>query len=288
MQTLATQGDSGLFCVLDGHGKDGHNVSREALNTIYEELYNAGTEALRADTGNIMAAAFETANRHLQLLADPVDGDEIQVDARKSGACGLVVYAHGSTLWVGGVGDCRAVIGIQKDGVLAALSLSTDHKVDLPDEQARIESMGGWVKPAALGDDGGYNPARLYQAKDRPWLGPGLCVARALGDLDSSSCGLIATPEVVCHVATQDDKFMILATDGVWEFIENDEAVRLVNIFFTSGKTAEEACRFLIASAAMKWREYEGDYRDDITCIVIYLQSVVATLQVNAMPALGH
>lgn len=62
--------------------------------------------------------------------------------------------------------------------------------------------------------------------------------------------------------------------------------MRLVNIFFTSGKTAEEACRFLIASAAMKWREYEGDYRDDITCIVIYLQSVVATLQVNAMPTM--
>ena len=84
----------------------------------------------------------------------------------------------------------------------------------------------------------------------------------------------------MCHHSICDhDKFLILASDGVWEFIENDEAVRIVDQFYTSGQPAELACRFLIAKAALKWRENEGDYRDDITCIVIYLRPVLATLE---------
>ena len=69
----------------------------------------------------------------------------------------------------------------------------------------------------------------------------------------------------------EEDLFLILASDGVWEFIENEEAVRIVRLFHEQGKPALDACRFLIAKAALLWRTNEGQYRDDITAIVIYL-----------------
>ena len=57
----------------------------------------------------------------------------------------------------------------------------------------------------------------------------------------------------------------------MWEFIDNDEAVAIVGQFYDKGLPALDACRFLIAKAALCWRKFEGDYRDDITAIVVYL-----------------
>jgi len=161
---------------------------------------------------------------------------------------------------------------------MVPLQLSTDHKVDLPSEQARLESKGSWVRPAA-DDDGEFMPARLYEQQGRAHLGPGLCISRSLGDLNALRCGLIPTPEVFTHVITEDDKFLILATDGVWEFIDNEQAAQIVDDFHRQGLPAIDACRLLIAKAAMQWRLEEGDYRDDITAMVIYLDEIVAVLE---------
>ena len=106
-----------------------------------------------------------------------------------------------------------------------------------------------------------------------------LCVARALGDLEGVRCGIIPTPEVCTHTVQEEDLFLILASDGVWEFIENEEAVRIVRLFHEQGKPALDACRFLIAKAALLWRTNEGQYRDDITAIVVYLRPVVQGLE---------
>ncbi len=204
----------------------------------------------------------------------------LEVNAAESGCCGVVAFMQGRELWIAGAGDCRAVLGMRpEDGPLASLQLSTDHKVNLPAEQARIEAAGGWVRPPrADPDDGEFTPARMYLSQEEPWRGPGLCVSRALGDLNALKCGLICTPDVFTHVVGRDDLFLILASDGVWEFIDNQEAVQIVYDFHQKGLPAIDACRYLIAKAAICWRRYEGDYRDDITAIVVYLQDVAATL----------
>ena len=272
---FANMRGTGLFCVYDGHGKLGHDVSQEVLHFVYQELEENSDELL-LDPGNTLANTFMRCNEHLvKMLGE----DPIEVDARDSGTCAVVCFVQGRELWVAGVGDCRAVVGSQAaDGTLLAVALTTDHKADLPAEQARIESMGGYVRPT-FEDDGEFMPARVYEFQGRPWLGPGLCVARALGDLEGVRCGIIPTPEVCTHTVQEEDLFLILASDGVWEFIENEEAVRIVRLFHEQGKPALDACRFLIAKAALLWRTNEGQYRDDITAIVVYLRPVVQGLE---------
>ena len=83
------------------------------------------------------------------------------------------------------------------------------------------------------------------------------------------------------HTVQPTDRFLILASDGVWEFIDNDEAVAIVGQFYDKGLPALDACRFLIAKAALCWRKFEGDYRDDITAIVVYLPDVVTALELE-------
>ena len=86
------------------------------------------------------------------------------------------------------------------------------------------------------------------------------------------------------HTVQPTDLFLILASDGVWEFIDNDEAVAIVGQFYDKGLPALDACRFLIAKAALCWRNFEGDYRDDITAIVVYLQDVATALEQERAP----
>jgi serine/threonine protein phosphatase PrpC len=162
---------------------------------------------------------------------------------------------------------------------ISPLALSTDHKVNLKEEQARIEAAGGWVRPPVSDPaEGIFMPARFYSDQEEQWRGPGLCVSRAIGDLTAGDSGLISTPDIFSHEVNDNDLFVILASDGVWEFIESEEAVKIVYDFYQKGAPALDAVRYLIAKAAVCWRRYEGDYRDDITAVVVYLQATTSLL----------
>ena len=64
---------------------------------------------------------------------------------------------------------------------------------------------------------------------------------------------------------TSVDKFMILASDGVWEFISSKEAVEIVAQY----DTVEEACRQLVDEAYQRWLTEEEGVVDDITVVVV-------------------
>ena len=88
--------------------------------------------------------------------------------------------------------------------------------------------------------------------------------------------GVTAEPEVTVFQIEENYKFLIMASDGVWEFITSQEAVDIVqNALSVVEEGAEadcdDACQDLIEEAAKRWRREEGDYRDDITAIVIRL-----------------
>ena len=81
--------------------------------------------------------------------------------------------------------------------------------------------------------------------------------------------GVIAEPEVKQFELDAEDQFMILASDGVWEFIYSQEAVDMVSKSLREGNSVTQACQELIEQAAQRWAEEEGDYRDDITAVII-------------------
>ena len=54
------------------------------------------------------------------------------------------------------------------------------------------------------------------------------------------------------------DLFVIVASDGVWEFIPSQEAAEMV---YAQGEHASKACEDLVQEAAARWRQVEGNYR---------------------------
>jgi len=85
--------------------------------------------------------------------------------------------------------------------------------------------------------------------------------------------------QVVTHRVQPQDRFLILATDGVWEFIGSNEAVEMVEACFTQSRSVSEAAHHLVAKAAEAWNEVEGDYRDDITACIVKLHPTMEALE---------
>lgn len=69
---------------------------------------------------------------------------------------------------------------------------------------------------------------------------------------------------------SKDDKFIVIASDGVWEFLSNEEVAAIVYPFFEK-RNAEGAAEALVRESYLKWKNEEDDIVDDITCVIIFL-----------------
>lgn len=66
----------------------------------------------------------------------------------------------------------------------------------------------------------------------------------------------------------KDDQYMIIASDGVWEFMSNERVAAIVEPFYAKGQP-EAAANSLVKEAYKTWKQ-EEEVIDDITCIVIF------------------
>eukprot|EP00908_Phaeocystis_cordata_P017226 Transcript_28556.p1 GENE.Transcript_28556~~Transcript_28556.p1 ORF type:complete len:246 (-),score=125.73 Transcript_28556:205-942(-) len=196
------------------------------------------------------------------------------IDAELSGTtavvCLFVLEASGKlVIHTANVGDSRATIGQKLPAGKQAkkYDLSEDQKPDTPAEMKRIKKAGGYVSPP---EEEWGGPARVWL--DANMTLPGLAMARSIGDHLVKTVGVISEPEVTKYETKEGDAFLVMASDGVWEFIESPECVQLVDEFIATSAT--EACTRLIETAAAKWRQEEGDYRDDITAICVRIDDV--------------
>lgn len=107
----------------------------------------------------------------------------------------------------------------------------------------------------------------------RVWLKhedtPGLAMSRSFGDSMACRAGVHAVPEIKQFELTSDDKIIVLASDGVWEFLDNQTVANIVFPFLAT-KNAEGAAEALVRASYKKWRAEENNI-DDITCIIVFL-----------------
>ena len=69
---------------------------------------------------------------------------------------------------------------------------------------------------------------------------------------------------------SKEDKFLVLASDGVWEFLTNDEVAKIVKPFYEQ-KNAEKAAEAVVKESYLRWKKEEEGIVDDITCVIIFL-----------------
>lgn len=190
------------------------------------------------------------------------DAQILQKNPSRDGSTALLVWfcAHPSpsetSFYTVNLGDSRAVLC--RGG--HAIPLTSDHKPDRPDERQRIQKAGGFV-----GNFGGI--PRVYSASGaglavESQLSMYLAVSRAFGDrpLKTPSALVSCEPEIKRFQIDNDDLFIVMACDGIWDVMSNQDAVNIALAQYNDPKAAADA---IVKEA------YKRGSADNLTATVI-------------------
>ena len=108
-------------------------------------------------------------------------------------------------------------------------------------------------------------PARVW-LKDEDV--PGLAMSRSIGDLVAASVGVTWKPEIAIYKLSPEDRIIQLASDGVWEVLNNDDVINILKPYYNSGKV-ENAADDLMKKTVKGWSR--ENVIDDITIVVIFI-----------------
>uniref|UniRef100_A0A7S0QGW5 PPM-type phosphatase domain-containing protein n=1 Tax=Cryptomonas curvata TaxID=233186 RepID=A0A7S0QGW5_9CRYP len=240
-----------VFAVFDGHGGDG--ASEHAKNHLVPNVVEAleaqhaagaeGDDALR----EAYAAGFARTEEQLRERAAST-GD-------RSGTCAVCVVVWEQdgvfTLHAANLGDCRAMVARRDDsGKLVGVRVTDDQRAVTPDEKRRIEAAGGKVVDnRALGD---------------------LIPSRSLGDFktkDKCPGAVIATPDVRSFELTGRDRWLLLASDGLWDDLKVDRIMEILS----KERDPKAANKALSSAVIRKCGAKQHKPKDDLTIISVYM-----------------
>ncbi|CAL5429258.1 unnamed protein product [Camellia sinensis] len=194
--------EDGAFCgVFDGHGKNGHTVSKLVRNKLPSLLLNQKNALTKInkerEDGETMVpnktfhkweeariSAFKAMDKEIKLLES--------LDCSCSGTTAVVVIRQGEDLVIANLGDSRVVLGtMTEDGVVSG---------------SRTNKEEQWASIAAKEEPG----------IERVWLphedSPGLAMSRAFGDFLLKNHGVTAIPDLSYRHLTPNDEFLVLAS----------------------------------------------------------------------------
>lgn len=213
------------------------------------EAASSSTTQPAKTSGDEQVDAVAAAIRAAYLTTDR----EFLTQGVRGGACAATALVKDGELFVANVGDCRAVLG-SHSGI--ATALTSDHTAAREDERRRIESSGGYVSCGSSG---------VWRVQDC------LAVSRAFGDA-SMKAWVTCEPEVSRRRLTPDCRFLVVASDGLWNKVSCQEAVDVVVSAPPGGAGASssvESCKDLVALARKRGS------RDDITVMLVDLQRFI-------------
>ncbi|XP_023642965.1 protein phosphatase 2C 16 [Capsella rubella] len=266
-----------FFGVYDGHG--GHKVAdycRDRLHfALAEEIERIKDELCKRNTGEGRQVQWEKVFNSCFLTVDGEIGGQIGRPAAGSsdkileavasetvGSTAVVALVCSSHIVVSNCGDSRAVLFRGKE----AMPLSVDHKPDREDEYARIENAGGKVIQ--------WQGARVFGV---------LAMSRSIGDRYLKPY-VIPEPEVTFMPRSREDECLILASDGLWDVMSNQEACEMARRrilmwhkkngappLAERGKGTDPACQ--AAADYLSMLALQKGSKDNISIIVIDLKA---------------
>ncbi|KAK4491551.1 hypothetical protein RD792_002303, partial [Penstemon davidsonii] len=216
--------DVGLYAIFDGHS--GREVAEYLQSHLFENILNEPdfwTNPKKA----VKRAYKDTDNDILENM----------VGSRGGSTAVSAILINAEKLVVANVGDSRAVLC--KNGT--AKQVTVDH--DPLKEKELVESKGGFVSK---------KPGKV------PRVDGQLNMTRAFGD-ERLKKHITSEPDVVIKKIDEDIEFMILASDGLWKVMTNQEAVDCIRGL----KDGREAAEELVKEALLR------ESKDDICCVVV-------------------
>eukprot|EP00803_Ostreobium_quekettii_P000296 evm.model.scf_158.8 EVM.evm.TU.scf_158.8 scf_158:94407-100607(-) len=232
--------EASLLGVFDGHR--GHEAAEFAASSLPATLVQCLASECAPERG--LSSAFAAVERGFASSGDA--SISTTNSTRFPGCTALAALLWGRLLVLANAGDCRAVLC--RNGV--PVQCTIDHTANNDAERARLVAAGATVSWRVDG-------WRVGKA--------GMQVARSIGDEDLKPFGVTAEPEVSVVELGADDEFLIMATDGFWDTVTNDEAIGLV---YDTVKNPQMSAQRLATESIAR-----GSH-DNVTVIVAFLRPV--------------
>ena len=252
--------------VCDGHGIFGQDISSYLVNNIPQNLNN---DLLNQNIKNISSEKLEKISTYIEssfIQTNTKLNTDERIDSSFSGStCSSIIFTPKKLISIN-VGDSRCILGKYSNEKWVPKILTRDHKPNLQDELDRIVASGGRVEPYKDPSGNYVGPKRVWKKEGEV---PGLAMSRSFGDEIGHEVGVIVNPEIKEYEFVNEDKFIVIASDGVWEFISNEEVVNIVKDFYLNNDI-EASLNYLYKEASKRWI-MEEEIIDDITIIIIFL-----------------
>jgi len=239
---LAEDREASFFAVYDGHG--GAKVAQYCGENVHSKIVNDPAYR-RGDIPAAIKGGFLSIDQ--EMLSDESMKDEM------AGTTACTVILKGSKLYCGNVGDSRCIACIRGQ----AEALSYDHKPSNDSETKRIIAAGGWVE---------FNR-----------VNGNLALSRALGDFvfkrndkkPPEEQIVTACPDVIVREFNTDYEFVLLACDGIWDVLSNQEVVDFVRTRLGSSMEPDQICEELITRCLAPDCQMGGLGCDNMTVVLI-------------------
>ena len=265
-----------IYGVFDGHGDNGHLISKyisESMNEYYNNKLNYFlTEEDKENlfTENITNIFLKNYTTILKNTSQKIDEDlntSITYDISQSGTTSVMLFLLYDQLICSNIGDSQCFIfNCDSEDLWTFEALSFPHLASDEKEQKRILEQGGEIHPYYEQNGIFEGPDRIY-AKNKVY--PGLVMSRTFGDLEAKKIGVISEPDIIIKKIDSNAKYIVLGSDGLWDMVKPYDVIRIVRPFFNKGDI-EGACQTLMKKAKQQWDKGE-DERDDITFIVVFI-----------------
>ena len=261
--------DFNIFGVLDGHGPEGHYVSQFVSRYFQLEFNNKEFIGNIKDI-NLIYQKISSNNfrmiRDLFINADNLLHDQ-EIESRNSGTTCVLVIHIGEHIICANTGDSRAILIYDKNkkNEFKVFPLSKDCKPELKEEKERIKKMGGIVEKIKNKHGKEIGPYRVWnKAKEYP----GLAMSRSIGDFNGKNVGIIPDPQIIETNFGININYIVICSDGVWEFLKNDDIMKIGNKYYKENNP-HDFCKEVVDLATKCWQKSD-DIVDDITMVTAF------------------
>lgn len=255
----------GLFGVFDGHG-DGGKVSSFIADHLLQTLQKEWVEYDKNEDENKESKTAEgesMSKEEVVLINVCCELDELLYEKnvhQHGGSTGVFALLKDKEIIVANVGDSRAILITGEEDAqsptqktteekqnttpsspsypISVIPLSEDHKPNLPAEKERIEKAGMKVISES------FQNIVLHKIQLPGPSNTKIALSRAFGDFDFKSNpdlaleeqALTCVPEVATYRRNTKDKLLVLACDGIWDVMSNDEVGQFVYSKWAEGE----------------------------------------------------
>ena len=258
-----------IFGVLDGHGLEGHFVSKFCSKYIPYQIIN-NPEIKNLKDPDLIYLKLRSNNYHI-IQKSYIDCDNAlskvtNFSSQESGCTCNLIFHIGKHIICANTGDSRAIL-VHEENInnYKAKPLSIDFKPEMIEEMNRIIISGGEVRQMKNDLGEGIGPFRVWKKGEGY---PGLAMSRSIGDLIGKKIGVIPNPGILEYELNESVKFIVVCSDGVWEFLNNDE-VKNIGINFYNKNDPSKFCHELVNTSLNLW-EKNDIVVDDITAVVAF------------------